>query len=197
MGKTIRYWIAGLSIAAASIAVTTPARATQQTYHLKNYANQSYCLGVSGANMSDGTALIIWPCLDDHNDQYWFFSNAYVPASNGYSEYTQIVNYQADLQSKHECIAMANNGSVSQGTQSIIWNQQYRTSDQYWWLVPAPVSGQCFYLQNVKAGQNANMVLGVAGGNMSQGTNAIIWPNSYPNGNYQNQIWCLTPGPQR
>ena len=56
----------GLIVAVSSTLFASSARATVW----KNYQDESFCLGVSGGNMTPGTELRIWQC-NGNPDQSW------------------------------------------------------------------------------------------------------------------------------
>jgi len=171
----------GLAVVASSIAVGPTASA----YTLISRASPGYsqsggtmfCAGVAAGNVNtDGTQIIIWPCIVGAQDQQWTetrLNDTWFSLSNG--------------SNPNQCMGVAA-GSVSHGAQMVIWHF-YGSGNQYWRKDPSPHPG-CYYFTNL----GSQLVMGVAGGKMSQGTPVIQWEQLT---GHVDQEWCFATAPRR
>jgi hypothetical protein len=173
--------VLGLSIIAGSLAVERPASAFVLISRASPGYSQSngtmFCAGVAAGNVNtDGTKIIIWPCIQGAQDQQWSevaLNDVWFSLRNGANT--------------NQCLSVAA-GSVNRGAQTIIW-RFYGAGNQYWRKDPSPHPG-CYYLTNL----GSQLVLGVAAGTMAQGTPLIQWEKL--NG-HVDQEWCIPTAPRR
>lgn len=180
MRKNTRHVVFALSIVAISVAMATPASA--QVW--KSAANENVCLGVAAGTMTPGTQIITWSC-NGYSDQTWgqyAFSGSFVQVwTHGSSE---------PPDSASRCIALANNGSISNGTHAIIWNCTTATDDQGWDIEYEWSDANfhaCYRFINKKANDQGYLKALTASATTPQnGTNVVIQPYS----GATNQVWC-------
>lgn len=180
-----------LSAAGACVAMATPANAQVPTYQFKNYKNENYCLGVSGAHTTPGTHLVTWQC-DNSSNQNWSFGDD--------ESETFLLLYTEEApsppSSSSRC-AVPHNDSTTNNTQIEI--QECSTTDeaQDWYPYFATYDSDgasCYWLQNYSAEETSGalQVLGVASGNVANGSNVVIYNEyTYPYAYHADQIWCL------
>jgi hypothetical protein len=160
-----------LAIVIGGVAAVKPAHA--QTYSVWHNLSTGYCLGVAAGNVTNGTAIIVWPC-NGNSDQKWTNIGDALPYPAGtfFSSRNGTNN--------NKCLGVAG-GSGSNGAALIIWDC-FGTShtDQYWEAIP--VGNGCYVWYNAYS----NKVMGVQGGSTSQGASVIQWDYlSHPD-----QQWC-------
>jgi hypothetical protein len=184
-----------LSIAVWGIMGAGPARAALiapeqgPAQQFVNAADPSYCLTVAGGNTYGGAHLVISHCIPYSTPLYqaWAFRSCCDQPSQIYS---------LDLTGGLLCVALGA-GSISDGTQAIVWNWSVQTPDQGWSAVPAPgitdgnSSDACYTIANKKAqSQGLTKVLGVSGGIMQEGRPVILWTDLTSLG-HKDQVWCM------
>ena len=176
----------GLVVLAGGALVSAPADAMVW----KNYKNESQCLGVAGANMNQGTGLVIWDCAPTHTDQSW----STVLNIDGTAFSTQMYDNAAPdhSQASSRCAALPA-GNISNGIQLIIWNCPASTTDQYWhfsYIGPDAAGNRCYSILNKEAyDAGFGRVISVSSGNMSRGT-AVVLRDVAQTGLTLDQIWC-------
>jgi hypothetical protein len=128
-----------------------------------------FCASVAAGNVNtDGTQIIIWPCISGAQDQQW------VETAHDATWFSM-----RSGSNQNQCMGVAA-GSVNHGTQMVIW-RYYGAGNQFWSKEPSPHPG-CYYFRNM----GSQLLLGVAGGKMSQGTPVIQWEKS----GGLDQEWC-------
>src|SRR6516164_4933573 len=99
----------GISVMAGSLAAAAPAEA----YVFRNLQgeenNQQMCMGVSAGNMTPGTPVINWSCINNDADQIW---NLNYISTQGWD---QLV----DSKQANRCLE-AKNGGTTNGTPLVI-----------------------------------------------------------------------------
>lgn len=193
MSKYTKHAVLGLSIAAASIAMATPASATLY----KNFSNnevQNTCLGVKGGSYwYHNTSIVTWGCDSTHPDQNW--GEQPYPGTDDVQLWSGKVLAHQFNRDTSMCIALANDGSVKPNDfipgWAIIWECRNQTTDQVWHRVYVgnDFNGhQCFYLRNKKAfDAGYNMVLTV---DPNQPPNVAAPVYLYWWNGWAQQIWC-------
>ena len=116
--------------AAAAFVITaftwSPSASAQVTSTYTN-ATSGMCMGVSGGNMTNGTAVIQWPCIANDQDQLW------IHAYSGPSLWK-------NAKDQTKCLAIAANsknlgdGQHYLGAGLIIWDCQPTNPGQLWGL---------------------------------------------------------------
>jgi hypothetical protein len=190
MSNYTKRAVLGLSIAAASIAMATPASATMY----KNFANNenaNICLGVAGGKYWEHHNVCTWGCLSSHPDQTWsdrpYLGTQYVQLWTG----GQPFNSKTSM-----CLALANNGQVNPNAfipgWAINWECSYQTTDQAWEKVYVGNdfnNHQCFYFKNKKALDTTGYIMVLTQDANVGPTNASQLYLYYWNG-WAQQIWC-------
>jgi hypothetical protein len=177
-----------LSIIVGSLVAATPASAN---WMWKNSKNLNECLGVAASNMTAGTALVVWGC-DSTQNQNWTNINFSSTNDGNYQFYDNAAPVPPNGASM--CIALGNNGSISNSTPAVVWNCTVHTDDQAWTPVFVGMNADhkyCYYFQSLKGTeQGKKRVLGVTGGNVSDGIAVILWDyiSTAPD-----QVWCAYP----
>jgi hypothetical protein len=136
------------------------------------------CLGVVNGNMTNGTHVVSWTC-NGHPDQTWEISGS--PGGNT----TTIRNSQ----NTSKCLGVQGS-ATSDGSILVIWDCNGNT-DQNWTFQPWMADNRngpfgCFTIQNQNA---APKVLGILGGNPTDGAQAVIWDRLTGLGHHD-QVWC-------
>jgi len=171
----------GLSIFVGSLTMGSTANA----YVLVNRASPGYgggagpiyCAGVAAGNVNtDGTQIIIWPCIAGAQDQQW----TEVPLNDTWFSLRNGSN-------SNQCMGVAA-GGVNNGAQMVAWHF-YGAGNQYWRKDPSSHPG-CYYFTNM----GSQLLLGVKGGSMSRGTPLMQWEILT---GHLDQEWCMSDGMPR
>jgi hypothetical protein len=189
----------GLSIVLGSLAMAATASATDG--HWTNLANSSMYLGVAGGGqhcdprwcyLNEGTRLIVWQSAGTWlSDQYW---STTTPGTGIVRDY-----YNRYPDSASMCMGVQGGSGAGPGARLIMWHCDTGSyPDQNWEIIPwydsriqAPFSG-CYVFRNTMT----NLYMGVAGGNVSNGTDVIQWGFIKGTANvddgtwHKDQFWC-------
>jgi hypothetical protein len=146
-----------------------------------NAQMEQECLGVLGGDMTNGTAVVAWPCID-HPDQKWEIQTTQgVP---GGSIWGQIRNFQ----NPDKCLGVLASTTFD-GSRLVIWDCNGHT-DQYWFFQPAgsSITGPdgCFNIENYNAFPK---VIGILNADPTPGAQTVIWDIL---AGHHDQAWCPT-----
>ena len=151
------------AVVTASVSLTAPASA-DDTFTWMN-DNSNLCMGVSGASMAWGARVIQYYCGDGsgsaYPDQYWYYGPS--ATVNG------VTYYQLKNANSHLCLALADNGSVDNGTSLVQW-QCNGASDQYWHFYPRHSQGP-WEFHNLRS----TKCVGLGGGSTAPDATVIEW----------------------
>ena len=131
------------------------------------------CLGVKGADMTNGTAIVQWTCIPGHPDQSWVISTS---NANGMPDGQPTTLRNSQDQSK--CLGVQS-GATDDGSNLVIWDCLNNDLDQQWVFenVTAPTSTHplgCWSIEN----QNAlAKVVGISAASQQDGAQGVIWDN--------------------
>lgn len=172
--KRSRSVLACAAGAAALVLAANPQPAAASSFAVTNAIHDQndtqMCLGVTGGNMTNGTALILWRC-DGTPNQQWTLPSPDFPQQmhNG-------ANY-------NKCLGALNQGTAD-GTQLVIWDCNDHP-DQLWQESQLG-SGQL----EIHNANTVREVLAIAGDSDAPGAPAILW-HVIPTGD---QVWSISSG---
>jgi hypothetical protein len=143
------------------------------------------CLGVLGGNMANGTPVVTWAC-NGHPDQQWQITTyGGTPGStSNFTSYTMLRN----AQDPSKCLGVLGSATAN-GSNLVIWDCD-GTTDQNWLFFQEDAYG-CYAVQDLTPWPVIE-VMGVLGGNPSNGSQAVIW-DFLPT--HLDQFWCPVPYP--
>lgn len=140
----------------AAIAPTAPAMADGSYWSWVN-VNSGKCLGVGGGDMTNGTKIVQFDCIN-HPDQQW----STVPTADGnYYHFRNKAN-------PNKCLGVPG-GSQAAGVQLVIWDC-LNHDDQFWSVVPTS-DGNGYAILNA----NSGLIIGVGAGSTQNGAPVVQW----------------------
>jgi hypothetical protein len=180
----------GLTIIAGSLGIAAPASADSIIF--KNYVNEGICMGVSGANTTPGTPIIVWQCQKNTPNQEWavenlvdYFGLEEIPnmteLNNLGGSYTSVLfgwSYQGCLDTQ--------DGEAGNGAQLILSGCSGQIDEGFSlvWVTNDSSGNACYHIVDAKSGR----LVGVSGGSqyVRNGTRVILWDDL----GHPDQIWC-------
>jgi hypothetical protein len=159
MRRFTRVLAVGLSAIVASIAIPAAAHAAPQpAQQFQNY-NSKFCMGVSGGNVTDGTAIITWDC-NGNTDQGWELD----PGTGNQSGFLF-----RNATNPNQCLSVGAK-STSAGAHLVIWHCKAANDnqDQLWQVITIPRAPLA--LREIF---NSNSGLGIFASNSGRGAQVI------------------------
>jgi Ricin-type beta-trefoil lectin domain-like len=179
-GRGLRTGAVVIAVAAILAAIAVPAAAEpQNVYRVRQNLHSGKCLGVPSGNMTNGTGIIQWQCLDAAIDQGWrrVYDTIFIetPAGPRFYDGYRFRNRVND----NKCLAVPNSSPYA-GTQLVIWDCIDKP-DQLWAV--SDLFAACHDVRN----QATGMYMGLQNSSRLDGTPVIQWPYDRYN---DNQVWC-------